>query len=283
VRAEALSATSIVVRWRLPSPPPERITVERMDRASGAFARAAVLGADAATWTAEGLVPSTFYYFRVRAEPVQATPTESDGVVGARTLDAAETRPDAPTALSATRLSGGEGLLNWIDSSRGTARVVVERGIGDGPFGEVASLAAGMRSWLDTAAPVAQRARYRLFAENGAGRKDRDGANDRASALHREGVFRVSIGVLPATYARLFGPRPARPAKGGVVETAHDFTALDVLTPHPVYAWMGWVQILSPTTASYATVRPLIEEAHRFAAEKLRARRRRSVTDEPPG
>jgi len=113
--------------------------------------------------------------------------------------------------------------------------------------------------------------------------KDRDGANDRASALHREGVFRVSIGVLPATYARLFGPRPARPAKGGVVETAHDFTALDVLTPHPVYAWMGWVQILSPTTASYATVRPLIEEAHRFAAEKLRARRRRSVTDEPPG
>jgi hypothetical protein len=113
--------------------------------------------------------------------------------------------------------------------------------------------------------------------------KDRDGANDRASALDREGVFRVSIGVPPETYVRLFGPRPARPAKGGVVTTGHDFTALDVLTPHPIYAWMGWVQILSPTTAIYATVRPLIVDAHRFAAAKLRARRRSPVTGAPPG
>ena len=95
--------------------------------------------------------------------------------------------------------------------------------------------------------------------------------------LTRDGVFRFSIGVSPASYVERFGPRPARPAKGGVVSTGHDFAALDVLTPHPVYAWMGWVQILSPTASSYAEVRPLIEEAHRLAVAKFDGRQRRSA------
>ena len=108
--------------------------------------------------------------------------------------------------------------------------------------------------------------------------KDRDGAHDRASALARPGVFRVSIGVLPETYVKLFGPRYARPPKGGIVDTGHDFAALDVLTPHPVYAWMGWIQILSPTQTSYVQVRPLIEEAHLIAIAKFDARCRKSFT-----
>ena len=107
--------------------------------------------------------------------------------------------------------------------------------------------------------------------------KEHDGENDRASVLTRDGVFRVSIGVPHETYVARFGPRPARPAKGGVVTTGHDFAALDVLTPHPVYAWMGWVQILSPTASSYAEIRALIEEAHRLAVAKFGARVRRSA------
>ena len=102
--------------------------------------------------------------------------------------------------------------------------------------------------------------------------KEHNGENDRASVLTRDGVFRVSIGVSHETYVARFGTRPARPAKGGVVNTGHDFAALDVLTPHPVYAWMGWVQILSPTASSYAEIRPLIEEAYRLAIAKFGAR-----------
>jgi hypothetical protein len=60
------------------------------------------------------------------------------------------------------------------------------------------------------------------------------------------------------------------------VNTGHDYAALDVLTPHPVYAWMGWVQILSPTASSFAEIRPLIEEAHRLAVAKFDGRQRRS-------
>jgi hypothetical protein len=92
--------------------------------------------------------------------------------------------------------------------------------------------------------------------------KEHDSANDKSSNLDREQVFRLAIGLARDSYQRLFGARPGRPAKGGVVETDDDFTALNVLMPHPIYAWMGWAQILSPTIDTYTEVFPLIRGAH---------------------
>ncbi|MBU6159509.1 MAG: hypothetical protein KGO50_00195 [Myxococcales bacterium] len=42
------------------------------------------------------------------------------------------------------------------------------------------------------------------------------------------------------------------------MNTEHDFSTLDALTPHPVYAWMGWVQILSPMASIYAVLLALV-------------------------
>lgn len=109
--------------------------------------------------------------------------------------------------------------------------------------------------------------------------KDHDGANDSASRLDRPGVFRLALGLPVARYEALFGPRPQRPSKGGTVVTGHDFTALDALVPHPVYAWMGWVQILSPSRSSFDAMMPLLKEAHSRAAAKfdgLVAKKKRS-------
>lgn len=99
--------------------------------------------------------------------------------------------------------------------------------------------------------------------------KQQDGANDKASAPDRAGVFRVAIGLPSASYNRLFGERPARPVKGGYVATGHDFTALNVLMPHPVYAWMGWAQILSPSRERFDELLSLIAEAPAVAVEKF--------------
>lgn len=101
--------------------------------------------------------------------------------------------------------------------------------------------------------------------------KERDGANDRASQLDRPGVFRLALGLPPGRYEQMFGPRPARPPKGGVVLTADDFTATDVLMPHPVYAWMGWVQVLSPSAATFAEMQQLLADAYALAVEKYDA------------
>lgn len=110
--------------------------------------------------------------------------------------------------------------------------------------------------------------------------KDHDGANDSASHLDRPGVFRLALGLSVERYVVLFGPRPPRPSKGETVETGHNFTALDVLVPHPVYAWMGWAQILNPTRASFDQLQPMLDEAHRAAVIKFERsldQRRRAV------
>ncbi len=99
--------------------------------------------------------------------------------------------------------------------------------------------------------------------------KDHDGANDQASQLDRPGIYRVAIGLGGPTYVRLFGPKPKRPEKGGVVDLPLDFTQTGRLMPHPVYAWMGWAQVLSPDRNLFEELFPLLREAHAIAVEKF--------------
>lgn len=102
--------------------------------------------------------------------------------------------------------------------------------------------------------------------------KEKDGANDKASHLDRPGIYRVSLGLRRGTYAGLFGPPPARPPKGCAVNVPVDFTALDVLTPHPVYAWMSWIAVLNPSEKTFEKLKPLIQESYEFAGEKFARR-----------
>lgn len=98
--------------------------------------------------------------------------------------------------------------------------------------------------------------------------KEKDGENDRASQLDREGVFRVNIGVRKPTFTGLFGATPKRPGKGRVVDMAFDFTAGDQIIPHPVYAWMGWICVLNPSEETFEMLKPLIQEGYEYAKEK---------------
>jgi Family of unknown function (DUF6194) len=99
--------------------------------------------------------------------------------------------------------------------------------------------------------------------------KDHDGPNDASSELSREGVYRFAFGMAPDSYDERFGPTPPRPPKGGVVELpGYEPTRLRVLMPHPVYAWMRWVQILAPTTAEFEPLRPLLAESLELAKAK---------------
>src|SRR5438093_4089307 len=59
---------------------------------------------------------------------------------------------------------------------------------------------------------------------------------DQFSDLNRPGVFRLNIGVEKATFVAAVGSM-RKP----------DYTQLDRLMPHPVYAKQRWVCILSPS------------------------------------
>ncbi len=104
--------------------------------------------------------------------------------------------------------------------------------------------------------------------------KSKDGAHDRASALDRPGVFRLSFGLPREAFVPLFGRPPARPGKSGVVEGPWDFTQTGLLLPHPVYGWASWVCILNPDAAMLDGLAPLIRLAHRKAFRTFERRAR---------
>jgi Family of unknown function (DUF6194) len=87
---------------------------------------------------------------------------------------------------------------------------------------------------------------------------------DEQSDLDRPDVFRLNIGLSKLTFDRLFGA-------GG----EHDFTALDVLMPHPVYGVNRFVCVLNPSDETFETIKPLLAEA--YAIAERRAGRRSQV------
>lgn len=98
--------------------------------------------------------------------------------------------------------------------------------------------------------------------------KEKNGENDKASDLDREGIFRISIGIGKNRFEDTFGDRPKRPAKGCIIATDHDFTKTNEVMPHPIYGWMSWIQILNPSRDKYNELIPLLKEAHANAVVK---------------
>ena len=93
--------------------------------------------------------------------------------------------------------------------------------------------------------------------------------NDTASDLERPGVFRLNIGVKRATYQNLFSPQPTFSKDSGIIDTGYDYTALDKLMPHPVYAPMSWLCVVSPSAETFdKVVLPLLREAYEQDVEK---------------
>jgi len=102
--------------------------------------------------------------------------------------------------------------------------------------------------------------------------KEQDGPNDRASDLNRADIYRVSLGIGKTQYQKLFGNVPKRPEKGKVIDLAIDFRALEVLMPHPIYAWMGWIAMNNPTVHQLGTMKTFLDMAYFDALKKYQKR-----------
>ncbi|MBD5155225.1 MAG: hypothetical protein HDT15_09200 [Oscillibacter sp.] len=98
--------------------------------------------------------------------------------------------------------------------------------------------------------------------------KEKDGEHDKSSRLDRKDVYRVNLGLRKSTFTQMFGSMPKRPDKGGVVDMDYEFSSVDTLLPHPVYAWMGWICVLNPSQERFEELKPLIQKAYEYAKEK---------------
>ena len=88
---------------------------------------------------------------------------------------------------------------------------------------------------------------------------------DEASALDREGVYRVNIAVGRSAYRDLLGHEPGEHAEQ---LARFDYTELDRLLPHPIYASQGWVSILNPGERTAGLAHSLLSNARDLAAKR---------------
>lgn len=110
----------------------------------------------------------------------------------------------------------------------------------------------------------------------------KDYPGDTLSDLDPPGRWRLNVHVGKDTFTRLIGEGPRSAASG------KDFSAVDVILPHPVYGPLGWVAIVNPgqrtTSAAVALLREAHESARRRAERRVAACRPASPeTADPPG
>ena len=87
---------------------------------------------------------------------------------------------------------------------------------------------------------------------------------DRISNPDRPGVFRLNIGISKLTFQALFGV-------SNLDLESYDFTALDVIMPHPHYAQQHFVCVLSPSEGTFEKFSSLLAEAFEIAARRYRS------------
>ena len=92
---------------------------------------------------------------------------------------------------------------------------------------------------------------------------------ERISNLDRPGVFRLNIGVSKQTFQSLFGATK-------VDVSSYDFTALDVIMPHPDYAKQYFICVLSPSEPTFERIRTLLAEAYDIAVRRDNRRNKKN-------
>ncbi|MBZ2194929.1 DUF6194 family protein [Occultella gossypii] len=103
----------------------------------------------------------------------------------------------------------------------------------------------------------------------------KDYPDDSASHLDQAGRWRLNVHVGRSRFTELTGETP------GDLTRDRDFSAPDVVLPHPVYSSLGWIAIVNPADATGALALDLVRAAHEAAAARRRRRRRRLTTPGP--
>jgi hypothetical protein len=95
--------------------------------------------------------------------------------------------------------------------------------------------------------------------------RELDSSEDIRSNHNKDNIYRLGIGIGKNHYRQLFGDIPERPEKGKIIDSDTDFTPIDTIMPHPIYAWMGWVAILNPSKRNLELVSHLLDKSYQHA------------------
>lgn len=102
----------------------------------------------------------------------------------------------------------------------------------------------------------------------------KDYPEDTTSRLDRDGVFRVNVFVGTEGFRDRMGYGPKE-----IPTDDLDFSAADVLLPHPVYGGMGWLCVVDSGPETETPVRELLNAAYAAARARFDRHRSRSATE----
>jgi hypothetical protein len=85
----------------------------------------------------------------------------------------------------------------------------------------------------------------------------------------------VNLGVGRRSYEDHLGPAPREAAGTQVIDTGFDYTATDMLLPHPFYAPMHWVCVVNPGEQTSAKLTELLDQAYGLAKRRYDNRQSR--------
>ena len=164
--ATAVSTSQINISWTDNSSNETGFKIERKIGSGGTYAEITTVGANVASYNDTGLSGATTYYYRVRATNAIGDSSYSNEA-NATTSTAI---PAAPSGLTATAASSSQINLAWTDNSSNETGFKIERKTGaGGTYSQIATVAAGVVAYSDTALVVNTTYYYRVRATNAGG------------------------------------------------------------------------------------------------------------------
>lgn len=175
--ASAASYSQINLTWTDNANNEANMVVARSTTAGGPYTDIATLAANVTSYANTGLTPSTTYYYVVRTRNAGGTSANSSEA-NATTLSAL---PTSPSGLTATAASVSQINLAWTDNSSNETNFVVARATtAGGPYTDVATLAANVKTYSNTGLAANTRYYYVVRATNSYGAS---GNSNEANAL----------------------------------------------------------------------------------------------------
>lgn len=93
---------------------------------------------------------------------------------------------------------------------------------------------------------------------------------DSVSQLNREGFFRLNIGIDKASFSTTFDGIALKKGIGAYVDSGIDFTAENVVMPHPIYGAMYWLCIVNPGKDKLPVLKKHLDIAYGLAVKRMK-------------